>query len=177
MARLTARPSTLVKRAMRVAEVLRKSKEVVSSKDLAKSLRLPQPQVKKLLSLLREAGCQIESVRGRGAGFRWVKGPRNLARAIERVVLPAEKKAAARRATEAPKQVLQMLRRARARWVTGSAIAEKLGVSRQRVHQFIAKLREMGYKIEGQPKLGYRLVGGKAKRAASRKGSRVCKRK
>ena len=181
MATRAVRPSTVVRRAVRVAEILRKSKRAVSSKELAKQLRLTRSQVLRLLSLLKEAGCQIESVRGRGAGFRWVKGPRNLPRALEKAVAPKRPAKRAPRATrpvtaDATKQVLQMLRRASPKWVTGSAIAQKLGVSRQRVHQFIAKLREAGYKIEGQPKLGYRLLGGRAKRAPARKGSKVRKR-
>jgi len=168
----------LIRRAVQVADMLKRAKRAISSRDLAKNLRLPRPQVRRLISILREAGCEIESIKGRGAGFRWVKGPRNLAKAVERVVQPSEGKVVRRRReTEAPKRVLQMLRRAKNRWVTGSAIAEKLGVSRQRVHQFISKLREMGYKIEGQPKLGYRLVGGRAERATSRKSSRVRRKK
>lgn len=71
--------------------------------------------------------------------------------------------------TEGAKQVLALLRRARGKWVAGSAIAEKLKVSRQRIHQHVARLREAGYPIEGQPRFGYRLGGGKG---APRKGKR-----
>jgi len=173
MARLTMRPSTLVRRALKVAEVLRKSKKAVPSGELVKTVRLPRHQVSELLSILRKAGCRIESLRGKGAGYRWMGGPRNLAKAVEKLVLPAKpvpKRVTGKR-PEACKQVLEILRKAKGKWVTGSALAEKMGVSRQRIHQFIAKLRDMGYKIEGQPKRGYRLVGGRAKCAASRKGS------
>lgn len=194
MAGLTVRPPTLMKRATRAAEMLRTSKKVISSAEIAKALKIPQRNVWKLLSLLREAGCQVERIRAKGGGYRWVRGPRNLTKVLEKVVQPARREKAVRQRPKAKpekparkekavgqqikvhERVLEMLERAGGEWVTGNAIAEELGVSRQRIHQLVARLRKMDYKIEGQQKWGYRLVGGRKGRAASRKGSKVCKK-
>ena len=54
--------------------------------------------------------------------------------------------------------VLDLLREHKGLAVSGEEISEKLGVSRSAVWKEMQNLRQLGYEIEAQPHLGYRLV-------------------
>ncbi|WP_027407365.1 biotin--[acetyl-CoA-carboxylase] ligase [Anaerovibrio sp. RM50] len=55
--------------------------------------------------------------------------------------------------------ILELLRGAGDRYLSGEDIAEKLGVSRTAVWKHINELKSAGYNIESQARNGYRLVG------------------
>jgi BirA family biotin operon repressor/biotin-[acetyl-CoA-carboxylase] ligase len=57
-----------------------------------------------------------------------------------------------------PNPVLDLLREHKGRSVSGEEISSKLGVSRSAVWKEMQSLRRLGYEIEAQPHLGYRLL-------------------
>jgi BirA family biotin operon repressor/biotin-[acetyl-CoA-carboxylase] ligase len=59
----------------------------------------------------------------------------------------------------APAQVLEALRRAGDRSRSGEELSDTLGVSRAQVWKHVETLRGLGYRIDGEPGGGYRLVG------------------
>lgn len=54
--------------------------------------------------------------------------------------------------------VLNVLRQAGGRWVSGEELSQSLGVSRTAVWKLIEGLRAAGYVLEAQPRHGYRLL-------------------
>ena len=54
--------------------------------------------------------------------------------------------------------VLHSLAHERERPISGSALAQRLGISRAAVWKAVERLRDEGHLIEGKPKVGYRLV-------------------
>jgi BirA family biotin operon repressor/biotin-[acetyl-CoA-carboxylase] ligase len=55
--------------------------------------------------------------------------------------------------------LLALLQAAGSDWVSGEAIAQRLGVSRTAVWKQIEALRSLGYEVEAAPRKGYRLAG------------------
>ncbi len=56
-------------------------------------------------------------------------------------------------------RILEALRRAGPRALSGGFLSESLGVSRAQVWKYVEALRGKGYEIEGEPGGGYRLTG------------------
>lgn len=56
-------------------------------------------------------------------------------------------------------QLLAALRAAGEEWVSGEELSRRLGISRTAIWKQMQSLRERGYVVEAQPRLGYRLVG------------------
>jgi BirA family transcriptional regulator, biotin operon repressor / biotin---[acetyl-CoA-carboxylase] ligase len=54
--------------------------------------------------------------------------------------------------------LMRLLRSADGKFLSGSRLAERMGVSRAAVHKGIERLRERGYRIVGTTRLGYRMV-------------------
>lgn len=54
--------------------------------------------------------------------------------------------------------LLELLREAGDRWVSGAAISQRLGVSRTAIWKQVEALRALGYEVEAAPRKGYRLV-------------------
>jgi biotin operon repressor len=52
-------------------------------------------------------------------------------------------------------RVLSAIRARGTRGFTGAAIAEEAGLCRQTVYKIIGKLKGQGYRIEGEPRLGF----------------------
>ncbi|PUA33619.1 MAG: biotin--[acetyl-CoA-carboxylase] ligase [Zestosphaera tikiterensis] len=59
---------------------------------------------------------------------------------------------------EVLKEVLKYLEVRKGSYVSGSELAEVLGVSRSTVNKYVLRLKDLGYVIESHPKFGYRLV-------------------
>ncbi|HEY8345895.1 MAG TPA: biotin--[acetyl-CoA-carboxylase] ligase [Symbiobacteriaceae bacterium] len=55
-------------------------------------------------------------------------------------------------------RLLAALRNAREAWVSGEELSRQLGISRTAIWKQVQSLRERGYQVEAQPRLGYRLV-------------------
>jgi BirA family transcriptional regulator, biotin operon repressor / biotin---[acetyl-CoA-carboxylase] ligase len=60
--------------------------------------------------------------------------------------------------TPTQSEILKFLRASAGNYVSGSDLAEKLGVSRTGIWKHIRKLQEMGYEILSHPKEGYKLT-------------------
>ncbi|MGB4547957.1 MAG: biotin--[acetyl-CoA-carboxylase] ligase [Syntrophales bacterium] len=56
-------------------------------------------------------------------------------------------------------ELLERLRKAEGRWISGESLSAKLAVSRTAVWKQICKLREEGYEIQSSPRKGYILRG------------------
>ena len=54
--------------------------------------------------------------------------------------------------------VLKELERNRASYISGQELAEKLNISRTAIWKAINNLKEEGFQIESQTKLGYKLI-------------------
>ncbi|ABK77960.1 biotin-(acetyl-CoA carboxylase) ligase [Cenarchaeum symbiosum A] len=59
-------------------------------------------------------------------------------------------------------RVLDILKRAGGRYVSGPSMAAELGISRVAVWKHVRKIRSFGYEVESGRRLGYRLAGGAA---------------
>ncbi|MBM7856039.1 BirA family biotin operon repressor/biotin-[acetyl-CoA-carboxylase] ligase [Desulfohalotomaculum tongense] len=57
------------------------------------------------------------------------------------------------------KEVLNILKSNHSQWVSGEDMCRRLGISRTAVWKHIRNLKQDGYRIETQPRMGYRLVG------------------
>ena len=55
-------------------------------------------------------------------------------------------------------EILRILKENEASFVSGEGLAERLGISRPGVWKHINRLKEMGYEIQSQSRMGYRLV-------------------
>ena len=55
-------------------------------------------------------------------------------------------------------EILRILKENEGSFVSGVGLAERLGISRPGVWKHINRLKEMGYEIQSQSRLGYRLV-------------------
>ncbi len=55
-------------------------------------------------------------------------------------------------------EILRILKENEASFVSGESLAERLGISRPGVWKHINRLKEMGYEIQSQSRMGYRLV-------------------
>ena len=55
-------------------------------------------------------------------------------------------------------EILKILKENEGSFVSGVGLAERLGISRPGVWKHINRLKEMGYEIQSQSRLGYRLV-------------------
>lgn len=55
-------------------------------------------------------------------------------------------------------EILRIMRESEKGYVSGSALCEKFGVSRQAIWKCITALKEQGYEFESIPKKGYRLI-------------------
>src|SRR5208283_4038626 len=55
-------------------------------------------------------------------------------------------------------EILKILKEHEGSFVSGAGLAERLRISRPGVWKHINRLKHMGYEIQSQPRLGYRLV-------------------
>ncbi len=60
--------------------------------------------------------------------------------------------------TEVLKEVLKYLEARKGSYVSGSELAQVLGVARSTINKYVLRLKELGYVIETHPRFGYRLV-------------------